>query len=580
MKTITSLILVSIVMLFAEDVENPGEMKIMETKLFKVEGTAENTNIKINEYTKVSGEEYDLPDGPAYSESIPPVDITTLPNTDDPTSGTIYTFPKREINLRKNESGTSGPKIIWDDDVLVYDGEVGEGQDFDEDEVTEDIYAIFDTYHSTNDSLIVYRSTDGGNSFQWWRASVNGDGEIGNPKIRIARDAGGQTWVCMFGIWHEPSGDDILYMRRMTPDQSQSAWEQVNANVDYADADADIGVGAWIYVTYIPEGSVNDIWAARNYLAGAGWQDDQLLFINPGVFPYPQIAAGWGGNVAVTFVDDRLTTNNEIRIKRSINYGSTWLGSQQVSNNTGAYAISQTDIAYSYSSSYQTGWITSSFYVVDNYNLVYYWSPDAGVSWTYGGLIGSSGNDENSSSLRSQKASGALTVAYNQDPGDSTMFTWTTASDPTGFITPYRINDYSATGIWAPTAGWITSGGGYSAILYSSQTMGYNLFFDWFDNTAVEEIPDDESGVGVVNLAPNPSRGSSARLSFVVINQGNVNISVYDATGRIVKTLVNENKPAGDYLITMNNENLAAGVYFVKVKTPEGTAGKTMTIIR
>jgi hypothetical protein len=30
----------------------------------------------------------------------------------------------------------------------------------------------------------------------------------------------------------------------------------------------------------------------------------------------------------------------------------------------------------------------------------------------------------------------------------------------------------------------------------------------------------------------------------------------------------------------MNNENLAAGVYFVRVETPEGVAGKTMTIIR
>jgi len=574
-----SMLLVSVTMVFAENYENHGTKDIMETTLSNIEGTVEDIDVKINKSVKVSGEQFDLPDGPAYIESPAPINPEDLPNPDDPTSGTIYTFtfPKREINLRKNESGTNYPEIRWDDDVLVYDGQVGEGQDFDEDEVTGDIYAIFDTYHSTDDSLIVYRSTDGGNSFQWWRASVNSDGAVGNPKIRIAKDAGGQTWVCMFGIWHEPSGDQILYMRRMTPDQSQSVWESVCDTVVYADVDADIGDGAWVYVTYIPMNSGFDIYAARNYLAGAGWQDDQWLFMDPEIYPYPQIAAGAGGNVAVTFVDDRITTNNQIRIKRSTNYGSTWISSEQVGNNTGAYAISQTDIAYSHGST-QTGWITSSFYVVNNYNLVYHYSENSGVDWTYGGLIGASSGDENSSSLRSQKASGALTVAYNQDPGDSTMFTWTTANDPTGFITPYRINGYSATGIWAPTAGWITSGGGNSAILYSSHTMGYNLFFDWFGNTAVEEIP-SEIFAGFINLAPNPSNGI-AKLSYVVKTEGNVNISVFDAAGRSVSTLVNETKPAGDYTFTLNNQNLAAGIYFIRVETSEGVTTKPMTIIR
>jgi len=374
-------------MLFAAEIENPDTHDAMQAKISMIEGTIDNANVKISESIKVSGIEYDLPYGPQYSPTIAPIDPTTLPDPDDPTSGRKYQFPLKRLNMEKNESGQKREEIRWNNDVLIYDGEVGQGQDFDVDPSTGDIYVIFDTYHTTQDSLVVYCSTDGGNSFQWWRASYNGDGEIGNPKIRIAQDAGGQTWVCMFGIWHNPSGDDILYMRRMTPDQSQNYWEEVNSNVVYADVDADVGTGAWVYVTYIPEGTDNDIWAARNNLDGTGWQDNQQLFVDPGVTPYPQIAAGSGGNVAVAFIDDRITTNNEVRIKRSTNYGSTWISSEQVSNNSGAYSIRETDIAYSYSSSYETGWITATFYVVDNDNLVYYWSTDAGVNWTYGGRV-------------------------------------------------------------------------------------------------------------------------------------------------------------------------------------------------
>lgn len=567
---------ISMAMLFAAEIENPGTHDVMQPKISVVQGTTDNISVKINESTKVSGIEYDLPYGPQYSPTIAPIDPTTLPDPDDPTSGRRYQFPLKRLNMEKNESGQKREESRWDNDVLVYDGEVGEGQDFDVDPSTGDIYVIFDTYHTSQDSLVVYRSTDGGNSFQWWRASYNGDGEIGNPKIRIAQDAGGQTWVCMFGIWHEPSGDDVLYMRRMTPDQSQGYWEEVNSNVVYADVDADVGTGAWVYVTYIPEGTDNDIWAARNNLDGTGWQDNQQLFADPGVTPYPQIAAGSGGNVAVAFIDDRITTNNEVRIKRSTNYGSTWISSEQVSNNSGAYPIRETDIAYSYSASYETGWITATFYVVDNDNLVYYWSTDAGVNWTYGGLIGSSSNDENLSSIRARKATGSLTVAYNQDPGDSTMFTWTTASNPTNFITPYRINDYNATGIWAPTAGWISS---YSAICYSSYTMGYNLFFDWFNNTGVAELPDEQTGAGVINLAPNPS-SRVTRLTYAINNETDVRITLYDATGRLVKNILQKTQAPGEYTLNIRTDEMASGIYIIKIQTAEHTITRTMTVVR
>ena len=43
-------------------------------------------------------------------------------------------------------------------------------------------------------------------------------------------------------------------------------------------------------------------------------------------------------------------------------------------------------------------------------------------------------------------------------------------------------------------------------------------------------------------------------------------VSVYDALGREVKTLVNERLPAGSYTVDFQAEGLPSGVYFYKLQ--------------
>ncbi len=577
------MLLFSIILLSAKNINNQGTRTIMETIRTNVEGTINDVEVNTDERVKVDGEQCDLPSRQAYKESTAPVRIEHLPNIDDPTSGRTYSSPVEKQGEKESLRDSKPPRNRlderWGDDVQIHAGDIGSGIDFDEDEDTDDIYAIVDTWHTINDSMIVYRSTDGGDTWNFWRASINDDGSVTNPKIRVARDAGGQTWVCMFGIWHEPSGDQMLYMRRMTPDQSQAYWELVSDTVEYVDADADVGSGAWVYVTYIPMNSANDIWVARNYLDGDGWKDFQSIFDNPMTYPYPQIAAGADGNVAVTFVDNRFLGHNEVRIKRSVNYGSTWLSSEQVSNNSGLYALSYTDIAYNHEST-QIGWIFASFLVGAANNLVYYYSTNSGVDWTYYGVISPAGEDETKSTVRALKttSSGAVTVAYKEDNGDSVLFIWASGATPTDFTTPVRINDNLATGSIPPVAGWIYHGGIYSAIVYAGWGPT-DAYFDWFGNTGTEEKPGKEVSTGFVRLAPNPSN-RTVELSYAVQNEGNVRISIYDATGRFVNNLVDETKPAGEYMYTLRNQNLMAGIYFVRVETSEHVVTKPMTILR
>lgn len=543
-----------------------------------VEGVAGYSN---TEYVAQIESGQDFVTGVKSRPTRAPIDAATLINPDDPTSDMVHSSIMQPIESRKPESFSDWSR--WDNDLLVYDGAVGSGQDFDEDPNTNAIYAAFDTDHTTDDTIYVFRSTDTGNTWSQFIIGTNLDGYIDNPKVRVF-ERGGQTWVAFIGIWYEPSGAQLLFMRRVLTTGGGAVYEQVDDSVSTADLDAEAGTDAWLYCTYLrEEPSWDVIYAARNDASGAGWEIDQL-FVDPQTDPYPEIAAGVGGNVAVAFIDDRITTDMQVRIKRSTNYGSTWSSSEQVSNTT--FPLSYTDIAYSYSTSYDpSGWIFVTYDVSgggEGDNLGYYYTTDGGVAWTYGGVIGATNDDENMGTVRSRRVGGSVTLAYNQDvggAGDSTMFSWAQAYNPTNFISPVRINDYSATGYWPPCAGWITSGGGYSAILYTSWTQTYNCYLDWFGNVGVSENTGAALKTGILSLAPNPAKGIS-QLSLAIRQEGRVRVALYDIVGRLVRNLIDETMSAGEHSVNIEGRNLAAGVYFVKVETPDGVGTKTMTIVR
>ena len=44
---------------------------------------------------------------------------------------------------------------------------------------------------------------------------------------------------------------------------------------------------------------------------------------------------------------------------------------------------------------------------------------------------------------------------------------------------------------------------------------------------------------------------------------GNVSITVYDISGQVVETLVDDYKYAGEYSLTWNAQNHSSGVYFI-----------------
>lgn len=74
---------------------------------------------------------------------------------------------------------------------------------------------------------------------------------------------------------------------------------------------------------------------------------------------------------------------------------------------------------------------------------------------------------------------------------------------------------------------------------------------------------------------PNPFNPVTS-IKFNIAEKGFVNLTVFDALGKEVQTLVNDSKESGLYTIRFNGNNLNSGMYFYRL-TYSGSNGRTFT---
>jgi hypothetical protein len=83
---------------------------------------------------------------------------------------------------------------------------------------------------------------------------------------------------------------------------------------------------------------------------------------------------------------------------------------------------------------------------------------------------------------------------------------------------------------------------------------------------------------------PNPFRGQTT-LQYGVQTRNKVSLKVYDSSGRLVKTLVDGDRPAGSYSATWDGkgtsgEQLPSGIYFCRLQAGDATATRKMILLR
>ena len=95
-------------------------------------------------------------------------------------------------------------------------------------------------------------------------------------------------------------------------------------------------------------------------------------------------------------------------------------------------------------------------------------------------------------------------------------------------------------------------------------------------------VPEDEliaNDFELMQNYPNPFNPST-KINFGIPNTSFVNLKVYDVIGNEIATLINEEKPAGNYSIDFNAGELSGGIYFYQIKAGSFIETRKMTLLK
>lgn len=121
----------------------------------------------------------------------------------------------------------------------------------------------------------------------------------------------------------------------------------------------------------------------------------------------------------------------------------------------------------------------------------------------------------------------------------------------------------------------VTDNGGYAFVVDAFAKKAFV-----FNNLAVGV--DDFKPVYNFNLEqnyPNPFNPST-KINFSLAKESKVKLVVTDVLGRVLRVLVDENLPAGQYSKILNANDLASGIYLYSLSTGTQTISKKMILVK
>jgi hypothetical protein len=488
-----------------------------------------------------------------------------------PSTGSHYNGP---------DIGDEGGSIRWGNDVLVMShGLPTWGKlSTDQNQQNGDMYASLLVPHTgTDDTVYIYRSQDGGLTWQYFDFcySSGAAGGISDQEILVGYD-GTDAYIYTFLVYDGSSVSSGIWLKRYRPDGSAN-WIQI---VQRGDTIANISVDRnienpqHIFLAWLTTTQNIDMESSSDY--GATWGNHRNVVNNS---KDVSVCAGGGGYVYITFVlNDTIIvaaryTNN--LVSPSLAY--SFLETDDENEYTPSIAAARTTPASS-----QVAWVLyRNRNDLGNYSIRYSTTTDGGASWASGTPWPPTNNPHATWAMRYPYAR----VAYNDalvrvvasipEAGyDSLIYAYSTTSAPTSWSGRGIFNDHNITGEFGARVNYSDDcSGGY---LVYRQYASSNIWCDAFDFSGIDDATDNFVGI---NLSPNPSNGI-ATLSYSVKKEGNVRISVYNLAGRLIKNLLSENKKAGEYSLNIDNRDLPSGVYFIRVSSPDGVFTKSITVLR
>ena len=111
---------------------------------------------------------------------------------------------------------------------------------------------------------------------------------------------------------------------------------------------------------------------------------------------------------------------------------------------------------------------------------------------------------------------------------------------------------------------------------YFNETFKVNASVTNVEEPSVDGLP---TKFALNQNYPNPFNPSTS-ISYNIPESGLVELNVYDMLGNKIKTLVNEQKSAGNYEVRFDASNLSSGMYIYRLITSGFTETKKMLFMK
>ncbi|MDK9700297.1 MAG: T9SS type A sorting domain-containing protein, partial [bacterium] len=108
---------------------------------------------------------------------------------------------------------------------------------------------------------------------------------------------------------------------------------------------------------------------------------------------------------------------------------------------------------------------------------------------------------------------------------------------------------------------------------------GFFTIFSIPTTGLIEPTVNAPSTTQLLGNYPNPFN-SSTTISYSLPKPGQVDLRLFDITGREVATLVNQRQPTGSYRVTLDGEHLSSGTYFVRMQAGDFVKTQKMVLLR
>jgi hypothetical protein len=129
----------------------------------------------------------------------------------------------------------------------------------------------------------------------------------------------------------------------------------------------------------------------------------------------------------------------------------------------------------------------------------------------------------------------------------------------------------------------------FGGVWQFSVLSGDFMFRALIDTTTMDvaegNAPAKVGGLVLSQNSPNPVRSGATSIQFGLPSRSNVSLKLYDAAGRLVRTLFDGERDAGTFSVDWNGlddrgHEVANGVYFYMLSTDEASAVRKLSLVR